>query len=235
MSNAPLRAAPEPPDDAGLVERLRASDGGALETLMRRHNRRLYRVARAMLRNNADAEDALQEAYLSAYRSIHEFRSQASLATWLTRIVVNECTSRLRRQARRDNIVPIVAAAAQLPEEVDAMVDERSHIDAETPDRALLRSEMRELLERKIDALPEDFRTVLVMRSIEELSVEETAASLGVPEATVRTRHFRARSMLRESIAQELDTAERDVFAFDGERCDRIVAELLRRRESPLP
>jgi RNA polymerase sigma-70 factor (ECF subfamily) len=229
MTLAPQALAVDAPDDAALVDRLRAGDPGALELAMRRHNRRLFRIARSMLRSNPDAEDALQEAYLSAYRCAGTFRGDASLATWLTRIVVNECTSRLRRQARRDNIVPIVAARAQLPEEADTMVDDRSRIDDETPDRALLRSELRELLERKIDALPQDFRVVFVMRSIEELSVEETAAGLGLPEATVRTRHFRARGILRESIAQELDMAERDAFSFDGARCDRIVAEVLRR------
>ncbi len=231
MSDA-QRLSPQPPqDDAALLEGLRAQDPAALEALMRRHNRRLYRVARAMLGGDADAEDALQEAYLAAYRAAAGFRGDASLATWLTRIVVNECMSRRRRQARRDNIVPIVAAHSQRPEEDAAMAEDPSGVDEETPDRALLRAEMRELLERKIDALPQDFRTVFVMRAIEELSVEETAASLGIPEATVRSRHFRARSLLRESIAQALDLAERDVFAFDGARCDRIVQQVLQRAE----
>jgi RNA polymerase sigma-70 factor (ECF subfamily) len=198
------------------------------ELLMRRHNRRLYRVARSLLRDASEAEDALQEAYLSAYRAMDGFRGEATVATWLTRIVVNECMGRLRKSARRDNIVPIVAAHARPAPEGEAMHDEDpSAVDTETPDRALVRAEMRALLERKIDALPAEFRTVFVMRSVEELSVEETAQCLGIPEATVRTRHFRARSLLREAIACDLDVAERDVFDFDGERCDRIVARAL--------
>ena len=197
--------------------------------LMRKHNRRLYRVARSLLRDDAEAEDALQEAYISAYRALGDFRGEAQLATWLTRIVVNECMTRLRRSARRDNIVPIVSAPAQNAEEEDAMAQQASRDDTDTPDAALVRAEMRALLERKIDELPQDFRAVFVMRSVEELSVEETAECLGIPEATVRTRHFRARSLLRESIAQELDMAERDAFSFDGERCDRIVSRTLER------
>ena len=101
--------------------------------------------------------------------------------------------------------------------------------DHETPDRALVRAELRAIIERKLDELPEAFRTVFVLRSVEEMSVEEVAQTLNLPEATVRTRHFRARSLLRESLAQDIDIAERDVWAFDGERCDRIVAAVLRR------
>jgi RNA polymerase sigma-70 factor (ECF subfamily) len=215
-------------DDAALLEGARAPDGKAFELLMRRYNRRLYRVARSLLRDSSEAEDAVQEAYLSAYRSIGEFRAQAAVSTWLTRIVVNECMTRLRRSARRDHIALIVPAHARQGEESDAMSEPPSAVDYETPDRALLRAELRALLECKIDELPREFRAVFVMRSVEELSVDETAQCLGIPEATVRSRHFRARGMLRESIAQELDLAERDVFDFDGERCDRIVAAVLK-------
>lgn len=217
--------------DEALVAGVRAGDAGAFEALMRLHNRRLYRTARALLRNDAEAEDALQESYLAAFRAMHGFRGEASLATWLTRIVVNECMARLRRQARRDNIVPIQAAGAAFDhaQEQQAMEDEPGGLHEETPDAALVRAELRALLERKIDELPQDFRAVFVMRAIEELSVEETAQCLGIPEATVRTRHFRARSLLRESVAREMDVAERDAFAFDGERCDRIVARVLAR------
>ena len=216
-------------DDAALLARMQARDGAAFEVLMRRYNRRLYRVARSLLRDSAEAEDAVQEAYLSAYRSMGDFRAEAAVATWLTRIVVNECMTRARRHARRDNILPIVVLpAAGTAEEGDTMPESPSANDGETPDRALLRAELRALLESRIDALPQDFRAVFVMRSVEELSVEETAQCLGIPEATVRSRHFRARSLLRESIAQDLDLAERDAFDFDGERCDRIVAAVLK-------
>lgn len=217
-------------DEATLVARVRAGDPRAFEALMRRHNRRLYRAARSLLRDAADAEDAVQEAYLAAYRSLGAFRGEASLATWLTRIVVNGCMARLRRQSRRNNILPIAAGRGADIGETDIVDQAPPPSDQDTPERSLARAELRALLERRIDGLPEDFRAVFVLRAVEELSVEETAASLGIPEATVRTRHFRARSLLRESIAQDLEVAERDVFDFDGERCDRIVAQVLQAR-----
>ena len=212
-------------DDAALARRVMAGDTAAFELVMRRHNRRLFRVARAMLRNAADAEDALQDAYLAAYQSMGNFRGEASLATWLSRVVVNQCLGRLRRQARRDNIVPMVSMGGAEEQEHAAMPSE----DSAAPDQELVRAELRAVLERKLDELPEAFRTVFVLRCVEELSVEETALSLDIPEATVRTRHFRARSMLRESLAREIDVAERDLFTFGGEHCDRIVAAVMAR------
>ena len=194
---------------------------------MRRHNRRLYRLARATLRNHAEAEDALQEAYLSAYRSIGQFRGEAALSTWLSRLVLNECLGRLRRKGRRDNVVPIVSSTDGV--DVAAEVEAMSTSPADSPDQRFARSEMRALLERKIDALPDVFRTVFVLRCVEEMSVDETARCLDIPEATVRSRQFRARSMLRESLAQEIDVAESDVFEFGGLHCDRIVAQVLSR------
>jgi RNA polymerase sigma-70 factor (ECF subfamily) len=228
MNNARTLASASVLDDVALLERMRADDASAFEVLMRRYNRRLYRVARSMLRDAAEAEDAVQEAYLCAYRSRAAFRAESAVSTWLTRIVVNECNTRLRRSARRNNIVPIVAHASAIPEERNAMPDEPAEPHEDTPDRALMRTEMRVLLENKIDELPHDYRTVFMLRAVEELSVEETAHCLGIPEATVRTRHFRARSLLRESIAKEFDMAHHGVFDFDGERCDRIVENVLR-------
>ena len=217
------------PADEELLPRLRAGDPAAFELLMRRHNRRLYRMARSLLGDAGDAEDAVQEAYIAGFRSLADFRGEASLATWLSRIVVNECMTRLRRQARRDNIVPIVAVDALPLEEGEAMQNQEDNsARPEPPDRLLWRAEMRALLERRIDQWPGPFRVVFVMRAVEELSVEETAQALRIPEATVRSRLFRARSLLREAIAQDLDLAQGDVFDFDGERCDRIVAQTLR-------
>jgi RNA polymerase sigma-70 factor (ECF subfamily) len=210
-------------DDASLVAGVCAGDPAAFELLMRRYNRRLYRVARAMLRNAADAEDALQDAYLSAFQAIGGFRGEASLATWLSRLVVNRCLARLRRQARRDNIVPMVALADAGEQEGAAMPGN----ELETPERALWRAQLRTVLEGKLDALPQAFRTVFVLRCVEELSVQETAQVLDIPEATVRSRHFRARGLLREALAQEIDLAQGEVFSFDGARCDRIVARVL--------
>lgn len=226
MQTMPAAVQPTANDDAALARRVSSGDIAAFEMLMRRHNQRLYRLARSMLRDAAEAEDAVQDAYLAAYQSLGGYRGEASLATWLSRVVANQCLARLRRQARRDNIVPIVSMTGADDEEHEPM---SAPSEAETPDRALVRAELRTILERKLDELPEAFRTVFVLRCVEELSVEETARCLNIPEATVRSRHFRARGMLRESLAQDLDLAERDVFSFDGARCDRIVARVLER------
>jgi RNA polymerase sigma-70 factor (ECF subfamily) len=209
--------------DQALAQRVVNGDHAAFELVMRRHNRRLYRLARATLKDDAEAEDALQEAYLRAYRSMAQYRGDSTLSTWLSRILLNECFGRLRRDARRQNVIPLAGSHSEV--DVDAMPDN----DAEGPDKALIRSDMRKLLENKLDQLPVAFRTVFVMRSVEEMSVEETARCLDISEATVRTRHFRARSLLRESLALEIDLAEHDAFEFGGAHCDRIVTAVLAR------
>ena len=213
-------------DEYAIARTIAAGDHAAFERLMRRHNRRLYRLARATLRDPTEAEDALQDAYVCAYRSIGKFRGEASLSTWLSRLLLNECFARLRRSARRQNVTAIVSP--NLPIEFTSMAANES----ETPDTELARAQMRDLLERKLDELPENFRTVFVLRSVEEMSVDETAGCLGIPEETVRSRHFRAKSMLRESLARELNLAERDVFQFGGAHCDRVVAKVLARLAS---
>lgn len=222
-SLAALPEVPDAEDDLELARRVSTGDVHAFEALMRRYNRRLFRLARATLRDDAEAEDALQEAYLLAFRRIGQFRGEAALGTWLSRLVLNECLARLRRTARRDNVVPIVAAPADM--DLDTMATSPD----ERPDAAAGRAEMRALIERKLDELPAGFRTVFVLRCVEELTVEETAAALGLPEATVRSRHFRARSLLREALACEMDLAERDLYEFGGWRCDRIVDTVLAR------
>lgn len=188
---------------------------------MRQYNRRLYRLARAALRDDAEAEDALQDAYLAAYRSMAQFRGESSLSTWLTRLVLNECFGRLRRSARRQKVIPMVGATSE--------IDTVPARDSDLPDRTFARTQMRALLERKLDQLPESYRMAFVLRSVEEMSVEETAQCLGIPEATVRSRYFRAKGLLREALAQEIDLAERDLFEFGGQRCDRVVAGVLAR------
>ncbi len=217
-----FNAQPDWGDDASLAARIAGADHRAFEALMRRHNGKLFRVARAILRDDAEAEDALQDAYLDAYRHMSEFRAGSSLATWLTRIVVNHALMRLRKQRRDRIVVPINA------EEHDSEPEMRDE-NAESPAGAALRSELRRLLERRIDDLPLSFRTVFVMREVDEMTVEETAAALDIPSSTVRTRLFRARALLRESLARDVDNATLDVFGFAGERCDRIVASVLSR------
>src|SRR5712671_197160 len=172
----PIRSAPIADDDPSIVRRVAAGDRSAFELLMRRYNRRLYRLARAALRDQTEAEDALQEAYLSAYRLMGQFRGEAALSSWLSRLVLNECLGRLRRSTRRHNLVPIMSSDSDI--DINGMPSRDSHL----PDKVLGRAQMRALLEQKLDALPESFRVVFVLRSVEELSVEETAQSLGIPE-----------------------------------------------------
>ena len=213
-------------DDAELVGRIARHDQAAFEVLMRRHNGKLFRVARAILKDDAEAEEALQDAYLEAYRHMGDFRGGARLSTWLTRIVINQALMRLRKQKRDRIVVPFGSERATERGQAEADVtDERS----ETPPGATLRAEIRRALERRIDELPTAFRTIFVMREVEDMTVDETAECLSIPAATVRTRLFRARALLREALARDMDMATVDVFSFAGERCDRIVAGVLAR------
>jgi len=194
---------------------------------MRDYNQRLFRVARSILRDDADAEDALQDAYVQAYRKLGDFRGDAELSTWLTRIVINQALMRVRRRRRDQAVVPFDRHGDDGSKALD-VADET----AESPSDAALRGEVRKAIERRIDELPEAFRTVFVMREVEDMSARETADCLGIPESTVRTRLFRARALLREKLERDIDTARSNVFGFDGTRCDRIVARVLARLEA---
>src|SRR5687767_5124408 len=203
----------ERPTDTELIARILSGDRRAMETLMRLHNRTLFRTARAILRDDAEAEDAVQEAYLQAYRKLSTFRGESKLSTWLVRITANEALMRRRRNSRPAEAAEQHEAVSEAPGPQD---------DAE-------RAQMRRLLEAHIDALPDGYRAVFVLRAVEELSVEETAAALDIPDATVRSRFFRARGLLRESLARDIDRSIEGAFGFAGERCDRIVANVLER------
>jgi RNA polymerase sigma-70 factor (ECF subfamily) len=218
-----------PHSDAELAGRIARDDRGAFASLMRQHNGALFRVARAILKDDADAEDILQEAYLAAYRNIADFRADAKLSTWLTRIVINQALMRLRSR-RRDGIVfPFVDRNGHETDADDPVwLDEQG----ESPEQSATRADIRRLLERRIDHLPVAFRMVFVLREVEGRSVDETAACLSIPAATVRSRSFRARALLRESLARDLDAETGDVFSFGGERCDRVVAAVLARCEA---
>jgi RNA polymerase sigma-70 factor (ECF subfamily) len=223
-------AAPNPAslDDDALLRRIRAGDRDGFTDLMRRFNRRLYRVARSVLRDDAEAEDALQDAYLQAYRALPTFRGESALGTWLTRIVVNAALMRQRKTGRLAEVIELGADVGS-----DDATQPRDQLDEPAqPELAALRAQTRRLIETGIDKLPAAFRTVFVLRAVEELTVEETAATLGIPEATVRTRYFRARAMLREALAREIDFAIEDAFGFDGARCDRIVDAVRRRLDA---
>lgn len=223
-----------PLSDADLSRRIAGGDVRAFEQLMRKHNRTLYRTARSILKDDAEAEDALQEAYLLVFRNIDRYRGESSLSTWLTRIVANEAIARSRKSRRRAEVIQL-AGNDDFPEPLEHGMEamDPTHAThaghAEQPEQAAMRADARRLLEQKIDQLPEAFRTVFMLRGVEEMTVEETASCLGIPEATVRSRFFRARSMLRESLSREFDSAMEDAFGFDGARCDRIVAGTLAR------
>ena len=193
---------------------------------MRRHNGKLFRVARAIVKDDAEAEDALQDAYLEAFKKIGDFRGDSQLATWLTRIVINQALMRLRRQKRERVVVPF---RSQVDGERGLQEVEVADEKSESPTAATMRAEARRMLERRIDELPVAFRTVFVMREVEDMSVEETATCLSIPASTVRTRLFRARAILREALARDMDSATVEVFGFAGTRCDRVVASVLAR------
>jgi RNA polymerase sigma-70 factor (ECF subfamily) len=213
--------------ELAIARRVAAGDANAFEPIMRRHNRMLYRIARSILGEDAEAEDCLQSAYLLAFRSIASFNGRAKLSTWLARIVINEALGRKRRAARERAIVSVEGAA-----DSEAVEQGAAPLAAgiRGPESEAMRRQLGALIERRVDALPEAFRGVFVLRAFEELSVDEVSELLGVPEATVRTRYFRARGLLRESLAQDLDGAfDEEAFAFAGGRCDRIVSAVLAR------
>jgi len=221
--------------DSALARRIEERDERAFETVMRRHNRLLYRLARSILRDDAEAEDAVQEAYLAAFRNIGRFRAEAKMSTWLARIVMNQAYARLRKQ--KSGLVVPLPSRDPSGERSDADLEEANMADetVERPEAAAFRGELRQLMERRIDALPEAFRVVFMLRDVEEMSVEETAECLDVPTATVRTRAFRARALLRQSLSQDIDAATVKAFGFAGQRCDRIVATVFDRLRLSAP
>ncbi len=206
-----------------LVALVSSGSRAAVELLVRRYDQLLYRTARAILKDDSEAEDAVQEAFLLAHRGIGKFRQDAKLSTWLVRIVANVAMGRLRKNKRRHRI--------QLGDSV--LQEQRGlHNDApEGPDEALSRVDTRRLIEAKIDALPDPYRAVFVLRAVQELSVEETSKALGIVKATVRSRFSRARSLLRKSLSKELEVALGDVFPFAGARCDHMVDSVMTQLE----
>lgn len=220
--------------DVTLAARISGGDKQAFAALMQQFNGTLYRVARSILKDDAQAEDAVQNAYLHAYCAMREFRGRSALSTWMIRIVTNEALSQLRRSRRGAEV--IVRADDWRPgcANGDGGGPNR-HAPAEAvdasryPETTAFRGEVRRLIESKIDQLPEAFRAVFVLRAIEELTVDETATCLGLLPATVRTRFFRARSLLREALSREIDLSMEAVFGFAGDRCRRLVARVLDR------
>ena len=207
------------PDDR-LVEMTVAKDMNAFEALMRRHNRRLFRVCRSVLRDASAAEDAVQETYLRAYTKLDTYKPAGKFGAWLTRVALNEALM-MRRRVRGDTV-----SIDDVGQEVTT-AEENAAKDAPSTEQYVEAAHARALLEHAIDSLQENFRMVFVLRVVEGLDVRETAESLDVNATTVRTRLFRAQRQLRSDLAARLKGESSDIFDFGAERCDRVVASVL--------
>ena len=228
MTSAPAAQAATGADDAELVRRALARDGTAFRTIMERYNRRLYRIARGILRNDTEAEDVVQEAYVSAFAHLQDFRGDSSLATWLSRIAINEALGRLRRDR------PAVELAVVEAQRSDARIIQFPHTGASAdPERTMAQRQILQLVERATDNLPEMFRIVFVTRVIEGMSVEETADLLGLRPETVKTRLHRARRLVREQLDKQIGPVMMDAFPFAGRRCQRVTTAVMRRLGLP--
>jgi RNA polymerase sigma-70 factor (ECF subfamily) len=202
--------------DTEVVRRIVAGDAALFEILMRRHNQRVYRAVRAVLRSDDDAEDVMQQAYINAYKHLGQFAGDAQFSTWLTRIAINEA---LRRRKR----------ARTIGEGDDSVTISLVEDDAPDPEMQASTAELRELLEREIAALPESYRLVIMLRDIEGLSTAEAAQSLGLSEDVVKTRLHRGRTMLRDSLYRRAGVTFESLFTFGNARCDRVVAFVMAR------
>ena len=212
--------------DTELVDLVRGGDGDAFRAIMQRYNQRLYRVARGIVRDEAEAEDVLQEAYVRAFAALRDFRGDSGLATWLTRIVMNEAFGRMRRRRPTEELDSLDRAI----EQGDTRVIMFPGVHASpSPEAAAARAEVRRILEHAIDELPETFRLVFLMRDVEELSIEETAAQLDIRSETVKTRLHRARKLLRQHLDEKLASVLKDTFPFEGARCARITEAVMAR------
>jgi RNA polymerase sigma-70 factor, ECF subfamily len=214
--------------DEALVGRARARDEAAVRALTRRYNRRLFRVARSILRDDGEAEDVVQEAYARAFTGLDLFRGDASFGTWITRIAMNEALGRLRRRR------PTVDWETYGENRTQAqIIDFPVSAASNDPERTMAQEEIRVVLERAIDELPDSFRAVFVARLVEGMTVEETADLFGLKPETVKTRLHRARLLLRDALDKQLGPALTNTFPFDGSRCDRMTDALVRRFCAP--
>jgi RNA polymerase sigma factor (sigma-70 family) len=213
--------------EADLVGFARLGDHGAFRAIMQRCNQRLFRIARAVIRDDAEAEDVLQEAYTRAFAAIAGFRGEAGIATWLTRIVLNEAHGRVRR--RRPTVELDAVETAQ---ESAQLLNFPGVTKSSDPEADAARAQIRRILERAVDDLPETFRLVFILREVEELSAEETAAHLSLKVETVKTRLYRARRRLREALDDQLADVMVGTYPFLGARCARITEAVLARMAS---
>ncbi|HXE91126.1 MAG TPA: RNA polymerase sigma factor [Terriglobales bacterium] len=207
--------------DEEIVARVLAGDRALFEILMRRYNQRLYRVARAILREDAEAEDVMQEAYVRAYEHLDQFAGRAKFSTWLTKIAVHEALARAQKRGRFDGLDSI----ADLEGDIMASLSKPE----QTPERAAAQGETARLLEQSIEALPAAYRSVLVLRDVEEMSTAETAEALGLTESNVKIRLHRAHALLRRELYARAGAKSVDAFQFHASRCDRVVENVMAR------
>jgi RNA polymerase sigma-70 factor (ECF subfamily) len=207
--------------DEDVVKRVLAGETALYEILMRRYNQRLYRVARSILRNDVDAEDVMQEAYVRAYQHLDQFAGESKFSTWLTKIAVYEALRRSRRQGRMETLDSVLDS--------DRHVMARMTSDTPDPERQAYDHELKVVLEGAIDSLPEIYRPVFILRSVEGLSVAETAACLDIGAEAVKTRLHRARFLLRKDLQRRAGAVTAQTFAFHLSRCDRVVEAVFRR------
>ncbi|MDX8452796.1 RNA polymerase sigma factor [Mesorhizobium sp. VK9D] len=210
--------------DMALVRRALARDPEAFRAIIKTHNQRLYRIARGVVRNDAEAEDIVQEAYMRAFASLGAFRGEASLSTWLSRIVINEALGRLRKRKR----------IVTMPENPEAKIirfplNRNDSNPGDDPERTMAQRQILVLVERATDSLPDVYRSVFIARVIEGLSIEETADLLGVRPETVKTRLHRARALVRKALDDEIGPVLLDAFPFAGRRCERLTQAVMRR------
>jgi RNA polymerase sigma-70 factor (ECF subfamily) len=219
---APLnRATLDEINDDELVRRIRGGETALYEIVMRRYNQRVYRVARAILRNDAEAEDVMQETYVRAYEHLNEFAGAAKFATWLTKIAVHEAWARARRQG--------LTCAPRSISDVNLDIMSRAMADERDPERQTYDRELRSALERAVEVLPESYRSVVILRLVEGLDVSETAAALGIGVEAVKTRLHRGRALLRKELERRAGIVAPDLFPFHLSRCDRVVDGVMRR------
>ncbi|MGY3037866.1 RNA polymerase sigma-70 factor (ECF subfamily) [Bradyrhizobium sp. USDA 4354] len=209
--------------EAELIDRARGRDEAALREIMQANNRRLYRLARGILRSDSEAEDVVQETYVRAFTHLDDFRGEAGLSTWLSRIAINEALGRVR--SRKPNVELGAISDAAL----DAQIIRFPVPPAGDPERTMAQREIQRVVERAIDELPDAFRMVFVARVMEGMTIGETADLLGVKPETVKTRLHRARTMLRENVEKEIGPVVMDAFPFAGRRCERLTVSVLKR------
>jgi RNA polymerase sigma-70 factor (ECF subfamily) len=214
--------------DAQLVQRALGRECGAFRTIMQKYNQRLYRIARGILRDDAEAEDVVQEAYVSAFTHLESFRGDSSLPTWLARITMNEALGRLR--ARHPTVDTTEIETHRTAAEI---IQFPLTSKSDDPERTIAQRQILQLVEQATDNLPEVYRIVFITRVIEGMSVEATAEILGIRPETVKTRLHRARRLVREQLDKQIGPVLMDAFPFAGRRCERLTAAVLNRLGLP--